>query len=266
MLFDVEPEAWERFMSKRNAALLGCDFVTTFKDTYIWEVGKDFVMADFHDLSLYMAGVFTPKDPSYRNVILTDKTFLQEVDDKRGIANQIFVMLENREHAGSVIDGIKKLSFPVKIHVEPLQEALDQAIDDLNDMLLYASYVILFTSFVILLCIANTISMSTQDRAQEIGVLRSLGFERYRILGLILAESITLGLFGGAIGCLGAYLMLTLGNQNFSMRGFTVPLEMRPILLFVGIGASLVVGFIGGLLPAIRASRVPIVISLRKAD
>lgn len=223
-------------------------------------------MADFQDLSLHMAGVFTPKDPTYRNVILTDKTFLQEVDGKRGIANQIFVKLDNRLNADAAMAGIEAIDFPVKIHVEPAQEALDQAIDDLNDMLRYASYVILFTSFVILICIANTISMSTQDRAQEIGILRSMGFERYRILGLILAESITLGLIGGTLGCLSAYLMLTLGNQQFSMRGFTVPLQIRPVLLLVGIVSSLLVGFAGGLLPAIRASRVPIVVSLRKAD
>ena len=161
---------------------------------------------------------------------------------------------------------VESLDFPVKIHVEKAQEALDQAIDDLNDMLLYASYVILFTSLVILVCLANTISMSTQDRTQEIGILRSIGFERGRIVKLILAESALLGLVGGALGCLGAYLMLSLGNQSISMRGFTVPLVMRPELLGVGIGISLVVGMIGGLLPAIRASRLNIVEALRKVD
>jgi ABC-type antimicrobial peptide transport system permease subunit len=262
----VAPEAWERFVSQRNAALLGCDFVTTFKDRYIWEVGKEFVMADFQDMSLYMAGVFTPRDPTYRTVILTDRTFLQEIEGRRGIGNQIYVKLDNRQNAGAAISAIEGLSFPVKIHVEPAQDALDKAIDDLNDMLLYATYVIAFTGLVILLCLANTISMSTYDRAQEIGVLRSLGFERPRVLKLILVESALLGLVGGALGCLAAYLVLTLGNQQFSMRGFTIPLVMRPSLLAVGIGASLVVGLVGGFLPALRASRLNIVEALRKVD
>jgi putative ABC transport system permease protein len=262
----VDPKAWERFLSQRNAALLGCDFVTTFKDTYIWEVGKDFVMADFENLSLYMAGVFTPKDPSYRNVILTGRTFLQEVDDRRGMANQIFIKLDNRSYADEAKTAAEALDFPIKIHVEPAQEALDQAIDDLNDMLRYASYVILFTSFIILICLANTISMSTYDRAQEIGILRSIGFERPRVLGLILVESAALGLIGGALGCLAAYLTLTMGNQSFSIRGYTIPLEMRPVLLSVGLGASLIVGIVGGFLPAIKASRAKIVESLRKAE
>ncbi len=262
----MDPEAWESFLSKRNGALLGCDFVTIFRDRYIWEVGKDFVMADFNELSLYMAGVFTPKDPTLRTVILTDRAFLQEVDDKRGIGNQIYVKLDNRKNGQVASAAIEGLNFPVKIHVEPAQDALDKAIDDLNDMLVYATYVIAFTGLVILICLANTISMSTYDRAQEIGVLRSLGFERGKVLQIILAESALLGLVGGALGCLGAYLVLHLGNQQFSVRGFTVPLVMRPELLGVGIGASLLVGLIGGFLPAMRASRLNIVESLRKVD
>jgi putative ABC transport system permease protein len=229
-------------------------------------VGKEFVMADFDDLSLYMAGVFKPKDPAYKNVILTGRVFLQEVEDRRGMANQIFVKLKDRKLADQSESAIEAIDFPVEIHVEAGQEALDQAMDDMNDMLRYASYVILFTSLVILICIANTISMSTYDRSQEIGVLRSLGFERSRVLKIILFESAALGVIGGALGCVVAYLVLTFGNQSFSMRGFTIPLEMRPELLVLGLGASLVVGIVGGILPSIRASRLKIVESLRKAE
>ncbi|MBU0756236.1 MAG: ABC transporter permease [Planctomycetes bacterium] len=240
--------------------------MTTYKDKYIWEAGKDFVMADFHNLSLYMAGVFTPKDPAYRNVILTGRTFLQEVEDRRGIANQIFVKLDDRTFADAAKTQIEGLNFPVKIHVESAQEAMDQAMDDLNDMLRYAAYVILFASLVILICIANTISMSTFDRTQEFGILRALGFERPRVMKLVLLESVFLGLMGGALGCVAAFLMLSLGHQDLAVRGFTIPLKLRPELLGAGIGVSLLVGLLGGLLPAIRASRMRIVESLRKAD
>jgi len=268
---EVDPKAWELFKTKRNAALLGCDFVNnyrddTYKDRYSWKVGEDFVMADFQGMSLYMAGVFTPRDPAYRNIILTDRIFLQEIDDLRGVANQVLIRIDNRLEAENVMREIEELSFPVDVHVEPAQEAKDQAIKDFNDVLTYASYVILFASLVILICIANTISMSTYDRAQEIGVLRSLGFERSRILKLILMESGMIGLIGGVMGCIAAYLILHFGNQSFAAMGVTVPLKLRPELLGVGIGASLLVGLIGGIMPAIKASRMKIVESLRKAD
>jgi len=262
----VSPETWKKFVSKRNAALLGCDFVTAFRDKYVWEEGKEFVMADFEGMSLYMAGVFTPKDPSYRNVILTGRVFLQEVEDRRGVANQVFIEIDNRQNAGKTMSAIEAMDFPVKIHVEPAKEAMDQAMDDLNDMLGYASWVILFTGLVILVCIANTISMSTYDRLQEIGILRSIGFERSRVFRIILTESTMLGLMGGAVGCLAAYLLLSLGNQQFCMRGITIPLRMRHELFAVGLGMSVVVGLAGGILPAFKASRATIVASLRKAE
>lgn len=263
---DVDPKAWERFKSQRNAALLGCDFVTTYQDQYVWEVGKDFAMADFEGMTLYMAGQFTPKDPVYRNIILTGRTFLQEIDDARGVANQVLVKIDNRSHGEKVMSAVEKISFPVDIHVEPAQEAKDQAIKDLNDVLDYATYVIIFSSLVIFICIANTISMTTYDRAQEIGVLRSIGFERGRVLKLILMESAMLGLIGGVVGCIAAFLLLHFGNQSFAAMGVTIPLKLEPQLLGMGIAASLAVGLIGGILPAFRASRLKIVESLRKAD
>jgi len=223
-------------------------------------------MADFDDLSLFMAGVFTPREPAYRNIIITDRVFLQEADGKRGVANQIFVSIDDRENTEAVLSAIAAIDFPVNVHAEPLRVALDHAIDDLNDMLRYAGYVIAFASLVILLCIANTISMSTHDRTQEIGVLRSLGFERSRIMKLVLSESIALSFLGGALGCITVFLILSFSGQTIAVRGFTVPLFMSPSILAIGIAASFAVGLAGGFLPALRASRIDIVKSLRNVD
>jgi len=262
----VDPQKWESFLAKRNGALLGIDIVTRFRDRYVWEEGAEFAMADFDGLTLYMAGVFTPRDPAYRNVILADRVFLQEVDEQRGVSHQIFVRIDDRDFAGTVCSAIDGLDFPVALHTEPAQVALDQAIDDLNDMLRYAGYVIVFTALVILLCIANTISMSTYDRSQEIGILRSLGFERSRIMRLVLAESVMLSVLGGVLGCAAAYLMLTLTQQQLSLRGQTIPLVMRPVLLALAVGASFLVGLAGGFLPALNAARLNIVKSLRNVE
>ena len=263
---EIAPEVWEEFVSRRNGALLGCDFVTTFKDKYIWEVGKEYIMADFMENSLYMAGTFTPKDPSLRNVIIAHRDYLQEIDGKQGQSSQIFVLMEDREYMKEAINGIEALDFPVAIRVESAQEAMDQAIVDLNDMLWLASYVILITSLVILIGIANTISMSTYDRSHELGVLRSIGFDKWGVLRLVMFEAGLLGLLGGALGCLVAFLVLHFGAQKILVMTVEVPIEMRPMVLGVGVGISLLVGLLGGLLPALRASRLKIVDSMRRAE
>ena len=263
---DVDSKAWDAFMSRRNGALLGVDIVGKYRDKYVWVEGMEFAMADFQGLSLFMAGVFTPRNPSYRNVILVDRAFLQEVDDKRGIAHQFFVKIDHRDSASKVAAAIDEMDFPVDLNAEPAQAALDQALDDLDDLLRYAGYVVVFTALTIFICITNSVGMSTYDRTQEIGVLRSLGFERPRVRNLVLLESILLSLIGGIVGCGAAYILLMFSPQDVSIRGVTVPIIMRPVMLGLGIAASLVVGVVGGLLPAIKASRLDIVASLRNVE
>jgi putative ABC transport system permease protein len=263
---DVDPKAWEDFLAKRNGALLGTDLVNRYKDEYVWEVGKEFAIADFDGLSLFMAGEFIPRDSAYKSVILADRVYLQEVDALRGICHQLFVKIDDRKNSNRIAAAIDDLDFPVKPNTESAQVALDQAFDDLNDMLRYAGYVIIFTVLVIFLCIANTISMSTYDRTQEIGVLRSMGFERSRIMQIVLAESVLLSLLGGVLGCGAAFLVLELAEQVIFLRGVAVPIVMRPVILSLGIGASLLVGLLGGILPAFNASRLNIVKSLRNVE
>ena len=108
--------------------------------------------------------------------------------------------------------------------------------------------------------------MSTYDRSHELGVLRSIGFDRARILRLVMFEAGLLGLLGGALGCLIAFLVLHYSDQTILAMTVEVPIEMRPMVLGVGVGVSLLVGLAGGLLPAIRASRLKIVDSLRRAE
>ncbi len=101
--------------------------------------------------------------------------------------------------------------------------------------------------------IVNTMLMSTTERFVEFGVLRTNGWSRSNVLMLITFESAFLGLLSGAIGCVLAYVGVTVGNQ-FLSGGMRLSLPANLFLL--GIGLSLVTGTLGGLYPAWRASRL----------
>ncbi len=101
--------------------------------------------------------------------------------------------------------------------------------------------------------IVNTMLMSTTERFVEFGVLRTNGWSQGNVLTLVTAESACLGLLSGGIGCLLAYLGMTVGNQFISGG---LRLAMPPGLFALGIGLSLVTGTLGGLYPAWRASRL----------
>ena len=113
-----------------------------------------------------------------------------------------------------------------------------------------------------------TMYASVANRVAEIGTLRALGFKRRNILTAFLTESLLLSFVGGIIGLFFASLMQfisfsTTNFQTFSELAFGFTLN--PEIIFKTLIFTLIMGFIGGFLPAVRAARMKIVDSLRAA-
>lgn len=118
--------------------------------------------------------------------------------------------------------------------------------------------------------IGATITMhaAVSNRIGEIGTLRALGFRRSAVLSAFLFESILLGAIGGAVGVALASVMQlvqisTLNWQSFAELAFTFTLTPR--IIVVSFVFAVVMGVIGGFLPAVRAARLKIVDALRAA-
>ncbi|OIN94663.1 MAG: multidrug ABC transporter permease [Deltaproteobacteria bacterium CG1_02_45_11] len=111
-----------------------------------------------------------------------------------------------------------------------------------------------------------TMYAAVANRTSEIGTMRALGFQRRNIIAAFLLESFILSCGGGITGLFfAAFLQLftisTLNFQTFSELAFSF--TMTPEIFSEALGFSLVMGFAGGVLPAIRASRMNIVEALR---
>ncbi len=114
----------------------------------------------------------------------------------------------------------------------------------------------------------NTMYAIVSARTREIGTLRALGFSRRSILVSFLIESVILAAVGGAIGCLLAFPMNgfstgTGQTQSFSEIAFAF--RITPGIIMTGMTFAVLMGVLGGLLPALRASRMPITSALREA-
>lgn len=113
-----------------------------------------------------------------------------------------------------------------------------------------------------------TMYASVASRTAEIGTLRALGFPRTSILVAFLGEALLLGLVGGVVGLVGASFMQmvpisTTNFQTFAEIAFTFTLT--PFIVVASLAFALVMGFVGGFLPAARAARLSIVDALRAA-
>jgi putative ABC transport system permease protein len=111
----------------------------------------------------------------------------------------------------------------------------------------------------------NTMYSSVAARAVEIATLRAIGFGGFPAFVGTMIESLVLSIIGGLIGAAATWLIFdgftasTLGG-NFTQVVFDF--KLSPALILQGVLLALVVGLIGGLFPAIRAARMPIVAGL----
>jgi putative ABC transport system permease protein len=114
----------------------------------------------------------------------------------------------------------------------------------------------------------NTMYSAVSSRTREIATLRALGFGAAPVVVSVLLEAVALGLLGGAVGGALVYLGLngyqasTLNWASFSQ--ITFAFTVTPKLLATGLAYSLVLGLVGGLLPALRAARMPVTAGLRE--
>jgi putative ABC transport system permease protein len=113
-----------------------------------------------------------------------------------------------------------------------------------------------------------TMYTAVASRSREIATLRALGFNTLSVVVSVLVESLVLGAIGGILGAIGAYLAFdgfqtsTMNFQSFSQVAFAF--RVTPQLFATGLAYALAIGLIGGLLPAIRAARLPISRALRE--
>ena len=113
-----------------------------------------------------------------------------------------------------------------------------------------------------------TMYASVASRTAEIGTLRALGFSRAAILAAFLTEALLLGLVGGVVGLAAASAMQavsisTVNFQTFAELAFRFTLT--PAIVVDSLLFALLMGFVGGFLPAARAARMKIVDALRAA-
>lgn len=114
----------------------------------------------------------------------------------------------------------------------------------------------------------NTMYASVGARTREIGTLRVLGYRRKSILAGFLIEGSLLALAGGILGCalalpMNGYSTGTISFETFSESVFDF--QITPGILFQGLAFSVLVGFLGSLLPSIRAARIPVISALKSA-
>jgi putative ABC transport system permease protein len=114
---------------------------------------------------------------------------------------------------------------------------------------------VLFTT---LLVSANTMTMSICERTREVAVLRTLGYPRQTIFGLLMGEAVTLSMAGGLLGSWSAYGLVYAMAHSAESQLYGVVLKVNPPTLIAVLLVSVPVGCLSAAIPCYRVSRIDI--------
>ena len=113
----------------------------------------------------------------------------------------------------------------------------------------------------------NTMYSAVAERGREIATMRALGFGAAAVVFSFLIEALLISFVGGGIACVAVLPLngLTTSTMNFqTFSNLAFAFKITPELLAKGIFFALVMGVVGGLLPAVRAARLPVATALRE--
>ena len=155
----------------------------------------------------------------------------------------------------------------VPTHTETEKEMQNGFVSMLGNVKLMVTGISTVIVFVILLIAGNTMAMTARERVTEIAVLRTLGYPKGTILGMMLGESVLLALVGGTLGALlfvGFFSWFREWLLYSPMGGFAAGMRLFPEIVALAFGISVLVGILAGLVPAIRSAQRSITDGLRQ--
>jgi putative ABC transport system permease protein len=213
-----------------------------------------------------IVGLFEAGHSATESEVWTDLEVLAQTTRRVGIRSSIQIRANSADDAQSLSDRIASdEQFGLAALSEP--EYYAEQAKSSRAIKVVGVFIAVVLSVGAVFAVANTMYGAVASRAREIGTLRALGFGRRTILVSFMLESLALCLAGGALGCLAALPLngMSTGTANwvtFSELAFTF--RFGPWVQVLALLLVAVVGTMGGLFPALRATRMKIVDALRE--
>jgi len=273
-IFTLRPEITipedqtKAFQQERTA----CIASRSLAEKFHWHLGERITLqGDIFpvNLELTLRGIFD--DPREVDILYFQRDYLEESLPlgRRGNAGTFNILANTTDDVPRIEKAVDAEfeNAPVQTKTETESAFSLSFVAFLGNIKLFLLSICGAVTFTILLVSANTIAMSVRERVAEVGVLKTLGYTRGTILGIILGEALTISLIGGILG-LGLASMLVGGVRRSPVAFFA---ELKTLTIVPSVGAlclmaAALIGLASAFIPAFQASRMPITEALRTAD
>jgi putative ABC transport system permease protein len=215
---------------------------------------------------LEVVGEFAAAGSSYESEVWGDLDVVRRALGRDGVVSSVRVRLNSAAEFDAyrqLIETDKRFSMKVMREADYYEKQSQQTSAFLKGM---GIAVAIMFSIAAMIGAAITMNGAVAHRSREIGTMRALGFSRFSILASFLVEAITLAAIGGVVG---SALVLALSLVSFPVMNFqtfseiVIRFHATPGVFVKSLLFSGIMGLIGGLVPAIRASRVSPIEAMR---
>lgn len=258
---DIHIAQGRMFNPGANEIVVGKGILSEFEG---FELGSTIASGATH---WTVVGVFEARGSVFESEIWADLPVVQSLFNRHNYFQTVRARLVNPGALASLAAAVEN-DPRLKLDVKPEAAYFAGQARRTSDLILKLGWPLAIAMAIGALAGAlNTMYSSVASRAAEIATLRAIGFGGIPAFVGTMVESLILAACGGAIGALATFALfdgLTTSTLGASFTQVVFSFKLSPALVGQGVGLALIVGVIGGLFPAVRASRLPIVAALQE--
>ena len=220
------------------------------------------------NIELTVRGIFDA--PINTEVLYFNVDYIWEglSERRKGFVSQFTLLADSPDSVPRIIRAVDEMFANSTIQTKTETEQAYQLAfaSSLGNVKMFLIAICAAVTFTILLVSANTMAMSVRERVREVGILKTLGFTREAILGMILGEAAVISIIGGMVGIFLASLLCAGVRQGPAYIGQLKTMSMTPPVIFTTLAAAILIGVVSAFTPAFGASRTSIIDALRSTD
>ncbi len=267
--YDVKPEDMQAFLNDRSGAIVG----QKLAERYGWKVGDIIRLQGTiyeGDWDLTIRGLYRGTKKSSDETIFffhwkyLDERVAEIFPDFVGNVGFYIATIDRPENAAKVCQAIDaRFKNSANETLTETESAFQLSFVTMSSAIISSLEIVSFVIIaIIMLVLANTMVMSARERTSEYAVIKTLGFESWFIYVLIIGESLLLSFIGSGVGLAITFPIVNLFAD--AVGSFFPSFDISAETLIAAVLATLGVGALSGIIPAVRAAHINIIEGLRE--
>jgi putative ABC transport system permease protein len=218
------------------------------------------------EVDVQVAGIVRSETAGVANLAFVHLDQLALARERQGAATQFLVRVADGADGDTVAQTIDAAfrADEARTDTKTMHAFVAAAIAEIAQVVEFARWLGYLAVLVVAMVLANTVFISAQSRAGELGVLETVGLTKPKLASLVAAEGIALGVAGGVVGVAAVLLLLLARPVTLGVEGWGIDLQPTVAVAVQCVLAAAIVGAIASIPPAVAVARRPLALGVKE--